>query len=105
MIPVAGASSRDQAAPTKHTVHRWLIVHRDALAGLTLATIAAALVVVFRRAWPLLLPVPALFSLYAWYEWEYSSEAFPLVVGIAVFSYAGLAVGFVVARALRRRSS
>ena len=46
-----------------------------------------------RRAWLFLLPVPALLAALAWYAWEFSAEALPYAVFIAVAGYAGIAVG------------
>jgi len=45
------------------------------------------------RDWYLLLLLPAALAGAAWYAWEFSAEATPFVVAIAVLGYLGLAIG------------
>jgi hypothetical protein len=58
-----------------------------------------------RRIWPFLLPPPLGLAALSWHGWEFSAEAFPLAVGIAVFGYLGVAIGVALRRSLKRTSS
>jgi hypothetical protein len=54
------------------------------------------------RAWPVVALLPALFAAAAWYGWELSSEAVVFVAAIAIFGYAGVALGLSVRRVRTR---
>jgi hypothetical protein len=76
---------------------------------LVLLVIAGAIVVggalatyLVGRAWPVVALLPALFAAAAWYGWEFSSEAVVFVAAIAIFGYAGVALGLGVRRVRTR---
>ena len=77
--------------------------HFDALVATGIVAAAIVSVPAFGRAWPLLLPVPALVAGLAWYGWELSSEGAPLAIAIAVLGYGGLALGLGARHIARRR--
>jgi hypothetical protein len=83
-------------------MHTWLSHHFDAIAAVGLMSVAALLAGAIRRWW-LLAPAPLALAAAAWYGWEFSAEGAPLAGAIAVFLYAGLAIGAAVRRAARAR--
>lgn len=83
-------------------MHGWLLHHLDTVAALVVVGAGLTLSYAANRAWPLLVPVPALFATLAWYAWEFSAEAAPLAVAIAVFGYLGLGLGAGFSRRRRR---
>ena len=80
-----------------------LLHHFDTIAAAGIVAAGGVLASILRRAWPLLLPVPALLGALAWYGWEFPSEGAPLAVGIALFGYGGLALGLGARRIIRQR--
>jgi hypothetical protein len=71
----------------------WLGEHVLGVVAFVIVASGLTVTYVFRRAWLMLLPVPALLAAWAWYGWEFSSEAAPLAIGIAVLGYLGVALG------------
>jgi hypothetical protein len=74
-------------------MHGWLSHHLVGVVAVVIVASGLTLTYVFKRAWLLLLPVPALLAAWAWHGWEFSSEAAPFAIGIAAFGYLGLALG------------
>ena len=71
--------------------------------GVVLLVGAGALVgLLLGRIWPLLLLLPPLLGLLAWYGWEFSGIASLYVAAIVVLGYIGLAIGFALRGPWRR---
>ena len=82
---------------------RWLAHHMELVFSVGIVGVAALTAYAFGRAWWVLVPFPALLAAFAWYGWDYSAEAAPLALAIAVLAYTGMGIG-VVARHARRRA-
>ena len=80
---------------------RWVGHHLPALAAVLIVGAGVLTALAARRAWPLLLPVPCAVAALAWYGWEFSDEALPYAIAIAVFGYIGLGIGAAVRSAGR----
>lgn len=72
---------------------RWILHHFVELGGLAILLGSLLAVLVLGRAWPFLVPLPALLAALAWRAWEFSAEATPFVVGIGILGYSGLLLG------------
>ena len=71
----------------------WLLHHFIAVAALVIVGTALVLTYALRRAWVLVIPLPALLATLAWRGWEYSDEAAAFALGIALLGYLGLGLG------------
>ncbi len=71
----------------------WLVHHFLALIAAGIVLGGVFLTYLSGRDWYLLLLLPAALAGAAWYAWEFSAEATPFVVAIAVLGYLGLAIG------------
>lgn len=54
------------------------------------------------RAWVLLLLVPPVLGLLAWYGWEFYGPALPYAIFIGVLGYVALGIGLALRTAVRR---
>jgi len=76
----------------------WVMRHLLETIFVALGAAGALLAYGFKRFWPVLIPIPAVLAALAWYAWEFSSEAGPIVVAIMIAGYVGIAFGVVLRR-------